>query len=98
MLEVDLYEAIIMIKRALLDQDRQEFVLKTSRSMLVAILDFFQHMDPDMPSAPICKLLGPLVGDVVMNRKLQRLDEIADSIGPQVARLAFIADQMERRP
>lgn len=53
-------------------------------------VDFLQDFDPDMPPRAICKALGPLVGDVVMNAKLNRLDAITD-------RLGVLMMMMERR-
>jgi hypothetical protein len=47
-------------------------------------IDFLYDWDPDMPPRPICKILGPLVGDIMMNDKLNRLDEIADKLGPMM--------------
>jgi hypothetical protein len=44
-------------------------------------VEFLHDFDPDMPPRPICKALGPLVGDVVMNTKLARLDDITDRLG-----------------
>jgi hypothetical protein len=96
MTHAEVHEAIALIKRVLAeDPVRQEFTLKISRQMSLLILDFFQSMDPDMPPRPIMKALGPLVGDYMMNDKLARLDDIADSLGPQVMRLPVIADQLE---
>lgn len=44
-------------------------------------LDFLHDFDPDMPPRPVCKALGPLVGDVMMNSKLDRLDAVTDRLG-----------------
>jgi hypothetical protein len=45
-------------------------------------IDFLRDFDPDMPPRPVCKALGPLLGDTLMNAKLRRLDAIADKLGP----------------
>ncbi|CAN7383107.1 hypothetical protein LJR220_003407 [Bradyrhizobium sp. LjRoot220] len=60
-------------------------------------IDFLQHMDPDMPPAPLCKALGPLLGDHLLNAKLGRLDDIADKLGPLVMLLSTAIAQQERR-
>lgn len=44
-------------------------------------VDFLQDFDPDMPPRAVCKALGPLVGDVVMNAKLNHLSDIIDRLG-----------------
>lgn len=97
MTDADLSAIIQMLRGALGDAAKNEFVLTVTRPTLEMMLDFFTHLDPDMPSAALCKALGPLVGDVVMNRKLQRLNDIADVLGPNVLRLAMIVDQLDRR-
>lgn len=60
-------------------------------------VEFLHDFDPDMPPRPICKILGPLVGDHMMNEKLNRLDGIADKLGPMVMLLSGMVSQMERR-
>lgn len=98
MTHAELYESIALVKLVLRgNPDQKEFTLTIPRPLALAWLDFLQHMDPDMPPAPICKALGPLVGDVVMNTKLRRIDDIANSLGPIVWRLVMIVDQLERR-
>lgn len=59
--------------------------------------EFLHDLDPDMPPRPIAKALGPLVGDVMMNAKLQRLDELANKLGPLSIRLLHLVNDMERR-
>lgn len=34
-----------------------------------------------MPPRPVCRALGPLLGDVMMNSKLDRLDAVTDRLG-----------------
>lgn len=98
MTHADLYEAIALFKRVLAeDPERKAFTLNISRTTAEMILDHFQSMDPDMPPRPVCKILGPLVGDVMMNEKLNRLDDLANSLGPNVIRLAMIIDRLEKR-
>jgi hypothetical protein len=59
------------------------FVLVTmDQTMAELFIDFLRDFDPDMPPRPVCKALGPLLGDTLMNAKLQRLDAIADKLGP----------------
>jgi hypothetical protein len=60
-------------------------------------VDFLRDWDPDMPPRPICKILGPLVGDTMMNAKLQRLDDLADKLGPIVILLSGMINQLEKR-
>lgn len=60
-------------------------------------IDFLHDLDPDMPPRPIMKILGPLVGDHMMNEKLNRLDRIAEDLGPTVIKLGMIVDHLERR-
>ncbi len=55
-------------------------------------IDFLYDWDPDMPPRPICKILGPLVGDHMMNEKLNRLDDIADKLGPMMIMLECHVD------
>lgn len=59
--------------------------------------DFLYDFDPDMPPRPIMKALGPLVGDIMMNDKLHRLDDLADKLGPLVMLLTTAVAQQERR-
>jgi hypothetical protein len=65
--------------------------------MAEAFKDFLQHMDPDMPPGPLCKALGPIVGDYVMNLKLARLDELADKLGVAALLLSSEADRRAAR-
>lgn len=44
-------------------------------------VDFLHDFDPDMPPRPVCRALGPLLGDVMMNSKLDRLDAVTDRLG-----------------
>ena len=60
-------------------------------------IDFLYDFDPDMPPRPICKILGPLVGDIMMNEKLNRLDEIADKLGPALILLSGLITQRKPR-
>lgn len=97
MTEADLAYTIAMFRGALAaNPEKQDFTLIVTRPMVEIILDVVVGMDPDMPPRPICKILGPLTGDIMMNAKLNRLDEIANSLGPNVIRLAMIADQLEK--
>lgn len=91
-----LTETIVDVKRALADPDAKEFTLTISREQAVLWLDYLETMDPDMPRRPIMKALGPLVGDYMMNDKLNRLNDLADKIGPAVMRLTMLAEQIER--
>jgi hypothetical protein len=75
--------------------DKQEFKLTCSRIHIELFYEWLQSTDPDMPPAPICKALGPLVGDVMMNDKLQRLDALADTLGPLVIRLGMIVENAD---
>jgi hypothetical protein len=65
-------------------------------NMARAFRDYLLHHDPDMPPPPLCKALGPLVGDYVMNAKLHRLDALADKLGPTAILLVGLATQLER--
>jgi hypothetical protein len=65
-------------------------------NMARAFRDYLLHHDPDMPPPPLCKALGPLVGDVVMNKKLRRLDQLADKLGPTAILLVGLATQLVR--
>ncbi len=97
MTHIELAEVIAAFKLALRNNpDRESFDLTMTRQMLEAVLEYLYTLDPDMPPRPICKALGPLVGDIMMNTKLNRIDELTDVLGPIVIRLGMIADQMER--
>ena len=41
-------------------------------------------------------MLGTVVGNEMMNAKLQRLDELADKLGPTALLLVGLAPQLER--
>lgn len=92
-----LAETIFAVKRLLANEDAKEFDLKITREQAVLWLDYLESLDPDMPRRPIMKALGPLVGDMMMNDKLNRLNDLADRIGPAVLRLTMLADRLERR-
>jgi hypothetical protein len=85
-------------KRILRDNpDADVFQVKISRTSLQLFYEWLQSTDPDMPAPAICKALGPLVGDDMMNTKLHRLDQLADTLGPLTVRLAMAAEQLEQR-
>lgn len=92
-----LLETIAEVKRLLADGETKEFTLTISRKQAILWLDFLESMDPDMPRRPVMKALGPLVGEYMMNDKLQRLNDLADKLGPAVVQLSMIAERLESR-
>ena len=72
--------------------DREVFKVTMQRASIKLFLDWLNSTDPDMPPAPICKALGPLVGDTMMSTKLQRLDALVDTLGPLVVRLGMMVE------
>lgn len=65
-------------------------------------IEFLQRFDPDMPKAwrrlmpePLLPMLGPIVGDEMMNAKLARLDDLADKLGTALMLLGMTAGQIE---
>jgi hypothetical protein len=89
-------ETIAQVRRLLKDPDAKEFTLTISRKQAILWLDYLETMDPDMPRRPVMKALGPLVGEYMMNDKLQRLNDIADKLGPAIIRLTMLTEQLER--
>lgn len=82
---------------------KQTVVISMSPRIAWLFADHLQQYDPDMPAPAMCKILGPLVGDMMMNAKLQRLDtfllrfdDLADRIGPTAMQLLMALDQAER--
>jgi hypothetical protein len=76
---------------------RARLTIEISAAIGFLFLDFLDSLDPDMPKRPIMKILGPLVGDSMMNDKLNRLNEIADKLGPSLVYLNLMIGQLERR-
>ncbi len=74
----------------------QNVTISMSPRLAWLFADHLQQYDPDMPAPAICKVLGPLVGDIMMNAKLHHLDEIADKLGPIAMQLLMALDQAER--
>lgn len=58
--------------------DDGEATLRISKRAAQCFVDYPEQHDPDMPPPAICKALGPLVGDTILNAKLHRLDEMID--------------------
>lgn len=82
---------------------KQTVVISMSPRIAWLFADHLQQYDPDMPAPAMCKILGPLVGDMMMNAKLQRLDtsllvsaEISNRLGPLLMQLLMTLDQAER--
>jgi len=61
--------------------------VEMSENTAILFLDFLRSLDPDMPPPPVCKALGPLVGDVMMNAKLARVDAVISELNGLVDRL-----------
>lgn len=97
MTPADIKLSIFEIDQAIAATTTDTVSMRMDVKMAQAFKDFLQHMDPDMPPAPICKALGPLVGDYMMNTKLQRLDEIADKLGPAVILLSGLINHQKPR-
>jgi hypothetical protein len=81
MTPADIKEFVFELDQAIAGSTTGTISMKMDVRMAQAFRDFLEHLDPDMPSAPMCRALGSLVGDYVMNRKLERLDELADKLG-----------------
>jgi hypothetical protein len=79
--EIDIREFVTELNQAVRASTTGSVTVTMKIPMAGAFKDFLQHLDPDMPSAPMCRALGPLVGDHLMNRKLERLDDLADKLG-----------------
>lgn len=92
--EIKLFEQ--QVNDAITAGDGQTIVLQMTEHLAKLFVEFLYDFDPDTPPRPLMKALGPLVGDMMMNAKLQRLDEIADKLGPMIMLLMMTANQLER--
>lgn len=84
----DIHLVVRQIKEALKVSPDGTIDVTMGYGVAQLFIDFLYDWDPDMPPRPICKILGPLVGDTMMNEKLNRLDELADKLGPIVLLLS----------
>jgi hypothetical protein len=73
--------------------NRKVFKVTMQRGTIELFHEWLQSTDPDMPPPPVCKALGPLVGDIMTSEKLQRLDALADVLGPLVIRLEMMMER-----
>lgn len=89
----DIKYVISQVREAIKASTDQTVTLTMQADHARLFVDFLCDFDPDMPPRAICKILGPLVGDHMMNAKLQRLDEIADKLGPAVLLLNGLITQ-----
>jgi hypothetical protein len=85
------------IKQMLADSDVEKISVTMPREIASMFVDFLYDWDPDMPPRPIAKVLGPLLSDVLMNRKLARLDELVDALGPISLRFEDMVSYLETR-
>lgn len=78
-------------------------VFSMSTNLAELFIEFLQRFDPDMPKAyrklmpePLMPMLGPIVGDDMMNAKLGRLDDLASQLGTALMLLGMTTTQLER--
>src|SRR5215831_14048779 len=78
-----------MIRRVLAeaDPDQEIFQMSVDRAYLELFFEFLYDFDPDLPPKPICRAMGPLVGDFMMNDKLNRVDRMTCELSDVVDRL-----------
>jgi len=100
----DIKLALHQLREKLKVTPLQVVTVDMDRTTAELFVDFLINIDPDMARAwrqllpqPWCKVLGPIVGDQMMNVKLQRLDDLADKLGPLVLLLGGMINQLERR-
>lgn len=67
-------------------------------------VDFLKNIDPDMARIwrqvlpqPLLPMLGPIVGQEMINTKLQRLDALTDQLGTALMLLNGIVSQLDKR-
>ena len=96
------------IRQALVEKpDQQTFTWhmdEMPRPLLELFFEFLYDFDPDLPPKPICKAMGPLVGDFMMNDKLNRVDrmtcelsDVVDRLGASTMNLIMLLQDLERR-
>lgn len=77
-------------------------IMELDVKLAVLFVDFLKNLDPDMARIwrqalpqPLLPLLGPIVGEEMINTKLRRLDDLAEQLGTAALLLATTVTQMD---
>jgi hypothetical protein len=103
MTPADIKLAIHQLEEAIkASTDGEIKVFNLSTNLAEAFIDFLKNIDPDMHRIwrqvlpqPLLPMLGPIVGQEMINTKLERLDRLANDLGTGLMLLNGIVGQLD---